>query len=169
MPAAPEAFAAGSVTQTDYLRNTNWGVNHFRNLHAGIHRPDSATAADNWRWAGDLTTSTGLLAHTGANYADTTVTSETVNIIYYGVRWEDIDDAISRVLDYHGEAALGTEAATTTKDAKWFVPQVKIELLRARRALIPNASDLLATAIREYQYAFGKPGGAEIDDRYGAA
>lgn len=94
-----DSFAAGSITSADLLRNSNWGGAHFQNLETVIYRPGSATAADNIRYAGALTNSTGLLAHTGANYSDTTVGSEGVELWYYGVR-PDLEflDALNRRL-----------------------------------------------------------------------
>src|SRR5690348_14499792 len=74
------ALATGSIT-VGSLANTNFPTNKFRNRIA--YRGEATTAADYERYLGTLTTSTGLIAHTGANYSDTTVTNEEVEI------WED--------------------------------------------------------------------------------
>lgn len=94
-----DAAAAGSVTSSRYFRNSNWGPNQFTGK--GIHRPDAATAADFFRVAGTLTPTSGLLAHTGASYSDTTTTSETLNIIAAGIDpLQDLDAALNRALEF---------------------------------------------------------------------
>lgn len=65
-----------------------------------IDRRDASSSADISRYAGDLTPSTGLLAHTGASYSDTT-TLTAINILYDGVRSDvDIVPAINRALEW---------------------------------------------------------------------
>lgn len=91
--------AAGSITSTNMLRNSNWGAAEFQNRETVIFRPGAASSADFIRFAGALTNSTGLLAHTGADYADTTVGTETVELWYDGIRPDqEILDAFNRAL-----------------------------------------------------------------------
>jgi hypothetical protein len=82
-----DAAAAGSITSSRYLRDTNKPPNFWSSQNTVIFRPQAATAAnaDDIRFAGALTPSSGLLAHTGANYTDTTVTSETLELWTWGV------------------------------------------------------------------------------------
>lgn len=99
----PNAFfdsaAATSITSSNLLRNTNWGADHFKRRRTVIFRPGAASAADFIRYAGQLTNSTGALAHTGANYADTTVGSESVELWYDEIRPDrEVLDAFNRAL-----------------------------------------------------------------------
>ncbi len=90
------SIAAGSITSTDFFQDSGLGTGQYRGL--GIFRPDSATAADNWRMAGDLGSS-GLLNQTGASYSDTTVGSEVIELWEYGVRPDiDIIDGFNQML-----------------------------------------------------------------------
>ena len=96
-----DSAASTSITSADVMRNSRWTTNHFSQRNTVIYRPGSATAADNIRYAGDLTNSTGTLVHTGANYSDTTVTSEIPELWYDGVRADlEILDAINRALEF---------------------------------------------------------------------
>lgn len=97
--ASVDAFAAGSITSANFLRNSNHGANHYANWI--IHRPTAASAADYVRYAGALTNSSGLLAHTGANYSDTTVGTETVELWKpLGIRPDtDVLNAFNRALE----------------------------------------------------------------------
>jgi hypothetical protein len=96
-----DAAAAGSITSANVMRNSRWTANHFSQKNTLIFRPGAATAADQIRYAGDLTNNTGLLAHTGANYSDTTVGSEAVELWYDGVRPDlEVLDAINRALEF---------------------------------------------------------------------
>ena len=93
-----DSLTVTTVVNTRYLRNSNYGGNQF--LNWGIWRPDTATAADNFRFAGTLTNSTGTLAHTGANYTDTTATSETLILLKPDIDPDgDINPAINRALE----------------------------------------------------------------------
>ncbi|MDZ4250769.1 MAG: hypothetical protein U0990_11895 [Candidatus Nanopelagicales bacterium] len=93
------AVAAGSLTAPNSLRNSNHGASHYQSLDAVILRPGSLTAPDNIRFAGALTPASGLLAHTGDNYTDTTVGTEAAELWYWGVRPDtDILPAINRAL-----------------------------------------------------------------------
>lgn len=99
--AAISAIAAGSVTVPKYFQNTNYGSGHFRDQNYIITRMGAASVADNERFAGALTNTSGLLAHTGANYADTTATDELIEMWRGGVRrTTDVRDAINRALDH---------------------------------------------------------------------
>jgi hypothetical protein len=73
------ALATGSIT-IGSLANSNFPTNLYRNAIAW--RGEATTAADNLRYLGLLTASSGLIAHTGAVYSDTTVTNEEVEIWY---------------------------------------------------------------------------------------
>ena len=96
-----DSAAAGSITSADMLRNSNHGPAHWSSRNTVIHRPGAASAADAIRFAGALTNTTGLLAHTGANYSDTTSTSETAELWRDGVRPDlEVLDAINRALEY---------------------------------------------------------------------
>lgn len=72
----PTAAASGSIT-IGSLANSNFPTNHFRNRIA--YRGEAATAADYERYLSTLTAATGLITITGS-YADTTITSESVEI-----------------------------------------------------------------------------------------
>ncbi len=96
-----DSATATTIVSANILRNTNWGSSFFMNRDTIIMRPGAATAADFMRWAGVLTTSTGTLAHTGANYADTTVGTETVELWYDNVRPDlELMDAANRALEF---------------------------------------------------------------------
>lgn len=82
------ALAVGSVT-VGSLANTNLLAGKFSNTI--LARYDAASAADLIRYGGDLTPASGLIAHTGANYADTTATDEFLEIWYDPEIRPDID------------------------------------------------------------------------------
>jgi hypothetical protein len=92
------ALATGSVT-VGSLANTNLPDTKYRNTILG--RFDAASAADNIRYAGLLTASTGLIAHTGSNYSDTTATDEQLEIWYDPDIRPDVDilNVFSEALD----------------------------------------------------------------------
>ncbi len=160
--AAFDSAATGSITSADMLRDTNIAGNHFSSKATVIHRPAAATAADFIRFAGALTNTTGLLAHTGANYADTTVTSETVELWYDRIRPDkEIKDAANRALEFcffstfvpisHG-GDLDFDMAATT-DTNWtdvLTPTTSAKSVTARR--VPyglRAYNLIADAVGE--------------------
>lgn len=94
-----DALAVGSVTVADVLRGLD--SESFSGQETIIYRPDAASAADTVRRAGSLTSATGLLAHTGTNYSDTTATSETIEFWHHGVRPDkDVHPAINRALEF---------------------------------------------------------------------
>lgn len=96
-----DSFAAGNIVSANMLRNSNWATDMFSNLNVVIFRPGAASAADYIRYAGELTTSTGTLAHTGANYADTTKGSEGVELWKYGIRpTREVVESLNRVLEF---------------------------------------------------------------------
>lgn len=153
-----DAAAAGSITSSNVLRDSNVGGGQYQGWT--IFRPTAATAADYIRVAGQLTVATGLLAHTGANYADTTVTSEIPELWKYGVRPDlEIIDSLNRCLEFEyissrfaishlsgldGDMALSTEAnwtdipaVTTTKGTS---AGVTPEGMRSYRALNSGAN-----------------------------
>ncbi len=93
--------AAGSITSTNMLRNSLWGPTYFSDKNYVIFRPGAATSADYIRYAGDLAMTTGVLSHTGANYADTTVGSEGVELWPYGIRpTRELVESLQRCLEY---------------------------------------------------------------------
>ncbi len=121
------SFAAGSITSANMLQNSLMGPTFYSDLQCVIFRPGAATSADFIRYAGDLTNSTGLLAHTGANYADTTVGTEVVEIWKWGIRpTREIVESLNRVLEFefvtqnlalsHISAQDGDMAKTTDTD-----------------------------------------------------
>ncbi len=79
----PNAFftslAAGSFTSV-LLQNAGLGTGQY-GPDSGIFRPDAATSADYFRFAGDYTNTAGTLA-VAPNYADTTVGTEVAEIWY---------------------------------------------------------------------------------------
>ena len=94
------AAAAGSITSPKWFQNSNYGPGHFADQQYIITRMGAASSADNERFAAAIGAS-GLLAHTGANYADTTVTSELVEMWAKGVRrTTDVFNSINRALDH---------------------------------------------------------------------
>lgn len=103
-----DSIAAAALTSVKWLRNGRWATDQFAGLNAIIHRPGAATAADFIRYAADLNKTTGALAP-DANWADTTLGTESVNLIYYGIHPQMIDDAINRALEdlyFRNEVAL---------------------------------------------------------------
>lgn len=92
-----DALVAGSFTSVKWLRNGNWGTNQFRSKSSLIQRPGAATAADEIRYAADLTNSSGLMA-VDANWADTTLGTEYLRILDYGLHPQEVYDAIERGL-----------------------------------------------------------------------
>ncbi len=154
------AAAAGSITSTDVLRNSNWGGGQFKGWI--IFRPGAATSADFVRYAGLLTNSTGLLAHTGANYADTTVGSEVVELWRPGARPDlELLASLNRCLEFefvttmlmisHLSAADGdmsvatdtnfTDVGTPTTSAKSVIPAVTV--------YGPRSYNLIGDAVNE--------------------
>jgi len=124
-----DAFAASSFTSSNYLRDANYGTGSFAELEALMFRPLAATAADYIRPAGDLTITTGLLAHTGANWSASKETNGFVELWFHRVR-PDIDfiDCLNRVmkmqmiktmhdLSHGSELDYGMELAST--DTNW--------------------------------------------------
>lgn len=76
--ASVTALAAGSVTAASLAYGSH-SDQKFQQKY--VWRPDTATDADRDRWATSWTKSTGLIAHDGANYGDTTITGETVFLL----------------------------------------------------------------------------------------
>lgn len=92
------SLAAGALVSVLHLRNGNWSTNTLRGLLAGIYRPTNATGvADYWRMCGDLTVSTGSVAP-DANWADTTIGTENIYILYHGITAVQFRDALNRAL-----------------------------------------------------------------------
>lgn len=73
-------------------------VNSDKFIEKWLLRPDTSTAADRVRMVSAFTASTGTLTHAGANYGDTTATSETLEIHEYEPRFADlaIQEALRR-------------------------------------------------------------------------
>ena len=86
------ALATGSVTAGALA----YGGSPSKYIDRYAMRRDATSAADRIRRISNFTSSTGLMAHGGANYADTTTTDETVEI------WEhdpkQVDNAINITL-----------------------------------------------------------------------
>lgn len=124
-----DAFAAGSFTSSNYLRNSNYGTGYFSELDTLAFRPLAATSADYIRPVGDLINTSGLLAHTGANWSASKETNGFVELWYHNIR-PDIDfiDCLNRVmkmqmiktihdLSHGSELDYGFELAST--DTNW--------------------------------------------------
>lgn len=79
---AIDALAVGSFTLNRFA-DSNAPTSKYKNKI--VHRPAAASAADTIRITGALTIASGLVAHTGANYSDTTVTSESLEL------WNHLD------------------------------------------------------------------------------
>lgn len=104
------SLSTSAIVSTKKFRNPNWSTNYFRSLNAGIYRPDAATASegDHWRIAGDLTVSTGSLAP-DPNWTDGTLGTETALVLFYGIDYQMLNDAINRALEdvyFQNEVAL---------------------------------------------------------------
>lgn len=96
-----DAAAAGSITSANMLRNSNTSAGYYKGQKVLIFRPGAASAADYIRYAGVLTRTTGLLAHTGANYADVTVGTEGVELWKHGIRpTRELIDSLNRALEF---------------------------------------------------------------------
>jgi hypothetical protein len=140
-----DSAASTSITSADVMRNSRWSLAHFSQRETVIFRPGSATAADNVRYAGNLTNTTGALAHTGANYSDTTVTSEIPELWYDGVRPDlEVLDAINRALEFvhfstfipishGGDLDYDMSASTDTNWTDVLTPTTSAKATTARR------------------------------------
>jgi hypothetical protein len=140
-----DSAASTSITSADIMRNSRWSLAHFSQRETVIFRPGSATAADNVRYAGNLTNTTGALAHTGANYSDTTVTSEIPELWYDGVRPDlEVLDAINRALEFvhfstfipishGGDLDYDMSASTDTNWTDVLTPTTSAKATTARR------------------------------------
>ena len=94
------ALAAGSVTVPTLYRNTNLNPSYLSSQNAIIARLGAATAADVERYAGALTNTTGLVLHTGADYADVTVGTEVPYFLFWGVHVAELIDAANRIMEF---------------------------------------------------------------------
>lgn len=103
IPAADiTSIAAGNIT-FGQLINDNVGTAHYVQQDVQIHRGTAASAADTRRPAGEFTPSTGVLDIAGANYADTTLGTESIRLIKHGLRVDyDFITAINRAQEYLG-------------------------------------------------------------------
>lgn len=81
--AAVTALATGSVTAGTLAFGGNSEAKYAQKW---IWRPDTATDADRIRLCDSWTPSSGLFAHSGANYADTTITGENVYLLSHDPR-----------------------------------------------------------------------------------
>lgn len=113
--ASVDAFATGSITSAYFLRDSNIGASQYANRGAVFFRPTTATTADQVRYALSLTSTSGLHTHSGANYTDTTVGTETVEVWYYRIRPDtDVLNAYNRCLSdiyFHAWEPFGSLAA----------------------------------------------------------
>ena len=91
-------MVAGSVTVPSLFQNTNYGPAFLSSQNVVIWRLGAASVADYERYAGALTNTTGLVAHTGANYADVTLGTEVFYFVKYGPRVADFIAALNRVM-----------------------------------------------------------------------
>src|SRR3990167_5211385 len=95
---AATAVVAGSVTVPSLFHNTNYGPAFLSSQNVAIWRLGAASVADYERYAGALTNTTGLVVHTGANYADTTLGTEVFYFVKYGPRIADFIAALNRTM-----------------------------------------------------------------------
>lgn len=119
------ALAAGSVTSVFKFRGTSiLGTDHYRNKGAMPWRPENATGiADDVRYAGDLTASSGALA-VDTNWADTTLGSESLWLPFGRTHPQCLIDAFNMALRdiyFENEDALSYAAdagfqSTATSD-----------------------------------------------------
>lgn len=95
------ALTTTSLSVPSLLLNTNRAGSQLDG-ETILSRPDATTAADNKRYASTVTTSSGLiLTAGGANYADTTATSEVAEFWFHNIDpYVDVLDLINRTLDY---------------------------------------------------------------------
>lgn len=92
------SIAAGNVVSVKYLRDGNYANNTFRSSGVHLWRPSNATGvADDWRSAGDLTFSTGTLAN-DANWADTTLGTEDIILLFHHNHYDWLIAAMNRAL-----------------------------------------------------------------------
>lgn len=90
------SIAAGNVTAVKFLRNAQWPSNYFQSLNALVYRPSAASApADLVRYATTVASSTGVLS-IDSNWADTTIGTENIYLLYYGIHPQWIVDAMNR-------------------------------------------------------------------------
>ena len=90
-----DSIAAGSITDAFALRDSTLGPNHYRGNY--IYRPDLSTD-DRIKKASTLTNTTGLLAHSGSNYSDTSDGNyEIVGLLHPDELNACIERAIQRV------------------------------------------------------------------------
>lgn len=110
------AIGATSLTSVYYYRNANWGTNHLRGLGAGLWRPGNATGiADDWRPCGDLNSSTGAV--TVDTWADTTLGTEDVYQLNFGIHPQMVIDAMNKALRavyFNTSEPLSTKPTGTT-------------------------------------------------------
>ena len=92
-----DSIAAGTMTSLLRLANAQHGIDHFRNLKAGIYRPGAATSADYWRTVGALTIATGVLANS-SNWTDTTLGTEDFYLPYHGINPADSLDTLNQTM-----------------------------------------------------------------------
>ena len=115
------ALAAGSITSVVWLRRDDYANNTFRNLTGLWWRPENATGiADDVRAVGDLTKGTGVLAN-DASWADTTLGTEDVYLLYHGIHplWliEAMNRALRRIYFQNLEPLCIKPTGTTLADA----------------------------------------------------
>ena len=78
------ALATGSVTASSLSYG---GQTDAKYAQKYLWRPNTATDADRVRYSSSWTQATGLIAHGGTNYADTTITGETLLICMDDPYW----------------------------------------------------------------------------------
>ncbi len=94
------AATATSVTVANFYANTNMGGADLINRNVVLFRGGAATSADYARPAGSFVNTTGVISTAGGgNYADTTTTSEILELWWDGIRRDqEVIDAANRVL-----------------------------------------------------------------------
>lgn len=103
------SFGTTYVQSTRHFTDDYLPTGYYRGKRAIIWRPDAATAAqaDHFRRAGDYSASTNRLTIVGANYTDTTATSEEVELWYNDLQPDkEILEAIQNAQAYLGARIL---------------------------------------------------------------
>ena len=93
---SPSAITAQTVVVAA-LTDTANDVDYYTGWH--LYRPDATSSADNDRRVSSITLATGTLTHGGAAYADTTSTSEQVEILPLDLDYDLLNEKINDGLE----------------------------------------------------------------------
>ena len=136
--AAVTALATGSVTAGSLAFGGNSEAKYAQKW---IWRPDTATDADRIRLCDSWTPSSGLFAHSGANYADTTITGENVYLLKDDPRIirRAINEIVQRLQRRYEVEVIGIQGV----DRFWVGDLTWIEAPSDIIALYENSSPVL--------------------------